>query len=161
MQYPVPGDADDPLFQAFYAYWDSKRGGRSLPRRKDIDPLEIPELLGHINVIKVHRARGSLRFQYTLWGTFITDLYGDDFTGRFLDEIILPVGVDRVAAAFEQTVATGQPHFWRVPVPCGIRRYASNRRLLLPLSEDDETVTHMIAMMIGDPRDDDPYGQRD
>src|SRR5580658_1065080 len=38
----------DPNLHALYAYWNTLRGGRPLPRRADIDPTEIPKLLPQI-----------------------------------------------------------------------------------------------------------------
>jgi hypothetical protein len=31
--------------RAIYRYWDSKRNGRLMPRRADLDPVDIPKLL--------------------------------------------------------------------------------------------------------------------
>ena len=36
----------EPRLQRLYEYWNEKRGARRAPLRGDIDPVEIPELLG-------------------------------------------------------------------------------------------------------------------
>ena len=88
--YPVPEEFDDPRLRRLFDYWFGKfRDGR-LPSRTDIDLTEIPDLLGHINIIEVERDGGRLRFRYTLWGTAVTELFGRDYTGHYLDDIVIP-----------------------------------------------------------------------
>jgi hypothetical protein len=64
--------------QQLYAYWDGKRAGRAMPRRSDIDPLEIKNLLPLILIVE----RVGLRaFRYRLVGTSIVDASGVEITG--------------------------------------------------------------------------------
>lgn len=148
--YPVPETDDDPKFRAFFKYWQGLQRGGSLPRRSDIDPLDIPTLLGHVNLIEVLRDGDRIRYRYALWGTKVATLYGADFTGRFLEDIIIPTRIETVREAFDVTVQTGAPHYWKVPVPVENREFLSSRRLLLALSEDGAKVTHLMALMLGD-----------
>ena len=148
--YPVPADLDDPLIRRMFDYWMGKFHGRCLPSRRDIDPVEIPQLLGHINIIAVIRTPQAMRFQYRLWGTKVTELYGRDYTGRFLDDVISPARLDEIRSVFEAVVATKEPHFWQTPVPAENRDFVSNRRLLLPLSSDGVFVDNLLGFMIGD-----------
>jgi hypothetical protein len=151
-EYPVPAELDDPRLRAMFDYWLSKFRGDRLPTLKDIDPVEIPRLLGHINIIDVERADGRVRFRYRLWGTKITDLYGRDYTGHYLDDIIVPTMSSEIQQIFERCASTGLPHFWQVPVPVENREFISNRRLLLPLSGGVDTIDHLLGFMIGDRR---------
>jgi hypothetical protein len=76
--------ANEPLLLALLHYWDEKRGRRAMPRRRDIDPLEMPpRLLPHLQLIELGE-RGRLRLR--LVGTAIVDAVGKDATGRYLDE---------------------------------------------------------------------------
>ena len=36
-----------------YRYWDSKRQGRCMPSRADMDPVEIPEYLSNVIPVDV------------------------------------------------------------------------------------------------------------
>jgi hypothetical protein len=77
---------DDPLLGALVAYWESKRGNRPMPRRRDIDPLEMPvRLLPFVQLIEVGEG-GRLRFR--LIGTAIVDAMGRDATGRYVDAVL-------------------------------------------------------------------------
>lgn len=74
----------NPLLGALLAYWEQKRGDRAMPRRRDIDPLDMPaQLLPHVQLIEIG-AQGRLRLR--LVGTAVVDAVGKDATGRFLDE---------------------------------------------------------------------------
>jgi hypothetical protein len=148
--YPVPEIDDDPRFRTFFKYWMDIHQGSALPRRSDIDPLDIPSLLGHLNLIDVLRDDGGIRYRYALWGTKVATLYGADYTGRFLEDIMIPTQFEAVREAFNVTVETGLPHYWKVPIPIENREFVSSRRLLLPLSQDGQRVTHMIALMLGE-----------
>lgn len=150
--YPIPLEHDDPLFREMFDYWLSKFDGDRLPARADLDPADIPELLGRINVIAVERKGGRLRFKFVLWGTIVAEIYGRDYTGCFLDEIIVPTQIAEIQRIFERVVETGEPHFWQIPVPVENRDFISTRRLLLPLASDGTLVDKLFAFMIGDRR---------
>ena len=82
---PVPPViADNPVLAKLWTYWQAKRGARSMPRRSDIDPAEIAPLLPHLQLVE----RIDGRYRYRLCGTAISDAYGSELTGRFVDEII-------------------------------------------------------------------------
>lgn len=73
--------ANEPLLGALLDYWERKRGSRAMPRRADIDPLDMPaRLLPHVQLIE----RGGLRFR--LVGTAVVDALGKDPTGRSLED---------------------------------------------------------------------------
>jgi PAS domain len=75
----------DPKIAAAYAYWRGKSAGRKLPRRGDIEPTEIPQLLRDIMLVDV-LADG--RYRYRLIGTGNTEAHGFSATGRYLDEVL-------------------------------------------------------------------------
>src|ERR1044072_4742557 len=70
-----------------YAYWDSKRRGRRMPARADLDPTEMPRLLPHLALLDIERS--PLRFRYRLVGSHIDDVrreHGKNLlTGEYLD----------------------------------------------------------------------------
>ena len=130
----------NPKLQTLFQYWQARRLGRSLPRRSDIDVLDLRACLGHLIVIDVGDEARSLT--YRLFGTRISAAVGFDPTGFDLmqgglaedDHMLLPY---RTAARL------------RTPVYC-VNRLAGpgwNRRwerLVLPLSRDDRAVTQLL-----------------
>lgn len=74
-------DRCSPRVRRIYEYWDEKRGGRTMPARRDIDPLSIPrDLLPGIVLTEVLREPPWLR--YRLVGTAQVALRGRDPTGQ-------------------------------------------------------------------------------
>ncbi len=77
---------DDLVLGTALAYWLEKRGARSMPSKRDIDPTEISaKILPNLQLIDV--IDGGARFRYRLIGTATVDAYGEDFTGRYPDEM--------------------------------------------------------------------------
>jgi len=143
---PVPPDLTDARLAALYAYWDGKRGGRAMPNRADLDPLEMRAWLGNLLLID---ATPDGRFVYRLYGTKFVDSFGLDMTGRSVDE--LPVDQrERVRSDYEAVRSTGQPRarlytalFEGVPTglrPAGAKaeraaQVVTWERLVLPLGD--------------------------
>ena len=66
-----------------YAYWDELRAGRIAPRRFEIEPSRIAELLPETFILeRVNRTE----FRFRLAGTRVCDWFGREFRGtNFLD----------------------------------------------------------------------------
>ena len=78
MDGPVLGEA---LLDELLEYWSSKRAGRIMPERPDIDPEEMgPKLLPHL-MITEYRDHGS-QVRVRLCGTAAVTRLGCDPTGR-------------------------------------------------------------------------------
>ena len=69
-----------PRIRRFWDYWNSKRGARPMPSRRDIEPTEIPDLLPYIVLTEVLREPPFLR--YRLVGTKQLAVRGHDPTGE-------------------------------------------------------------------------------
>ena len=66
--------------QRLHEYWRAKSGADDpVPRRRDIDPVELPDLLPNLMLVDVER--NPLRFRYRLVGTRVVDFSYHDFTG--------------------------------------------------------------------------------
>lgn len=134
-----------PHLLRLYRYWNERRGGRSWPSRRDIDPLDFRYILG--NVILIDVLREPLRFRVRLHGDALATRAGYDFTGKFLDQ---PPISDYRAYAIERCkgiVESGQP------LPVEHNRVLGGRphhyeALWLPLSENGEDVTMLFCALI-------------
>jgi hypothetical protein len=74
------------LVRELHDYWQSKRRGRDVPDRSDIDPAEIKSLLP--NILLSEWSEPPFRVRYRLVGSRAVQLTGFDFTGRYLDELL-------------------------------------------------------------------------
>jgi hypothetical protein len=79
-----PGIITSDRIRRLIAYWDSRHHGRVLPRRADIDPAAIPDLLPNIVLTDIEE---PFRIRYRLVGTRVVEFNQLDFTGRYLDEL--------------------------------------------------------------------------
>lgn len=66
------------------AYWRNRYSDGRLPARKDIDPLDIPFVLGNLLLVEV--IGDPPRFRYRLAGSTLTERFGFDPTGQFVDD---------------------------------------------------------------------------
>jgi hypothetical protein len=126
-------------------FWQSRRRGRPMPARADIDPLDLKAHLGHLLLVDVERA--PLRFRYRLVGTKITDIIKRDVTGRRFDEIYSGRLLVDLIDAFSTVVETRAP--LRIFSTTGHPRndvYLYDC-VLLPLSADGESVTMILGEM--------------
>jgi hypothetical protein len=132
--------ARDKVLSVLLGYWRSKLAGRTMPRRADIEPTEIPQLLPHLQL--VDRVDG--RYRYRLAGTAIVAAYGSELTGRFVDEIIPPPRRAVAEGHYNTVYEARRPIFVR-------NKYTTTRdidivasRVILPLSEDGASVSMLL-----------------
>ena len=129
--------------------WESRRGGRRMPARADIDPADIGFVLGYIMMVDVHH--DPLRFYFRLIGTRTPRRHGIDFTGYFADELPLPEVSAAIQASYTEAVEARAPsRVLRDQVHDGVR--VNWEVLRLPLSNDGECVDGLMIGVIGRPR---------
>ena len=145
------------------AYWQRKCGERHMPRRTDIDPVEMPDLLPYVRLVDVV-APGQYR--YRVVGTELEQMHGGlKFAGRFVHEALPPPLADQVIPVYDQCVRERRPVFLENTflTPDKERVARHSRVLFLPLSEDDETVSmvlvvqHFVAIEAGTSNAFDPW----
>ncbi len=134
-----------PRLKEAFAYWQSKLAGRSMPARRDIDPVEMPQLLAYLMLIDVLPA--PLDFRYRLIGTEIRAIIARDYTGLRFSQV---PGKDRGSVVWsncEEVVLSKAP-LSRAPPYVGPERDLRRcGNVLLPLSEDGSEVS-MILLVV-------------
>lgn len=120
------------------AYWDHIRGVRAIPRRNDLDPVDIPKLLPFIMLVDV--LDQPLDFKFRLIGTEIDAIISDDYVGRRFSAIRHMASGNKVWADY-QTVVRGRRPLTGPVDYVGTDHYVRGiRHCLMPLSADGETV---------------------
>jgi hypothetical protein len=133
---------DDTDLTALLAYWTGKCGSRTMPRRADIDPTEIPSLLPYLFIAEIHH---PLRFRFRLVGTAICQRWGENPTGKWLDELSFDGERQAVMEQYASVPQTSAPRFDVAEFVNERGRYLHYRRLLLPLSEDGRTANMLLG----------------
>src|SRR5690242_10042588 len=82
-----------PILKRMVAFWDEKRGARDWPLRGDFDPLEFWFAVGYVSLIDVSGAPGARRYFFRLDGTRQVELFGVDFTGKYLHQVYDAAGL--------------------------------------------------------------------
>jgi len=134
------------------AYWEGKRQGRAMPRRSNISPAELKEHLGWVMILEV--MPGAKDFRYKLIGTLVTEYFSADATGKTVMESFRETQGEETAKAInylfrrvarEKIVlrVLGDANW----LEDGMEEFES---LYLPLSDDGETVSHILHAFVCD-----------
>lgn len=135
-----------PIIREALAYWEGKLAGRSMPARRDFDPVfEIPHLLPRIMLVDV--LRDPLDFRYRVIGMGIAERSTRNYTGRRLSELshvtrTSPLWTDR-----QTVIETRAPKLTAPAYTGGSKTVQSVSGIHLPLSSDGETVDMIFTFV--------------
>jgi hypothetical protein len=138
----------DPRLQEAYEYWCGKAGGRAMPSRADIDPIDIPKLLP--DVMLVEREPGG-RYRYRLIGTENARAHGINATGRYLDEVLPgPEYRVHVLALYDECVREHRALYSECLFfsPGRAQPERHTKVLFMPLSPDGVTVNMIFVVQV-------------
>lgn len=136
-------DITSPRIHRLHSYWQSRHRGGSLPRRGDIAPDKIRDLLPNIMIVDVER--DPLRFRYRLVGTRVVEYNGLEFTGRYLGEIGWPEEQELINS-YAEVVNSRRPFFGLLDWGLTTGAVGRCEFARLPLSEDGVAVSQILAM---------------
>jgi hypothetical protein len=134
----------DPILIGLLKYWESKRDGRRMPSRADMDPAELRSLVHHVILDDVVEP-GSL-YRIRLAGQAIVDFVGVNTTGKWATDTMPPEAAKRMIEILTSVVTNRSPRFragyayWHRD-----KSYRKFEACFLPLSPDDRTVDKILA----------------
>lgn len=115
-----------------------------MPARADIDPADLKRILPNITLSKIDRE--SRRVRYTLVGTRCVAHAAMDYTGHYLDELDFSCDLDTDWHEVYRTLCREKrPVLGLVRAAMKDGKVCEMAEVLLPLSDDGETVTHCIS----------------
>lgn len=139
----------DPNLRRLYGYWLERKASRRYPARRDIDPVDLRYILGHMMLVDV--LREPLRFRVRLHGANLASRAGYDLTGKSLDAIPDPNYRGYVIRRCEALIASGEPlavrhdrviDGWPMPYEA----------LWLPFSDQGTEITMLLCALVYDVR---------
>jgi hypothetical protein len=128
------------------AYWDEKRRGAPMPRRRDVDPVEFRGFLGRINLVEIQAP--SERFIFRVLGTRFPPRPGGPRDGQGISIIRPAIYRDMFARQFGEGHTLCAPTLYANTFGFDGMSY-SYVRLLLPLGEDRETADRLLLLSHG------------
>jgi PAS domain S-box-containing protein len=130
-----------PELDALKELWTTARGGRALPQRGDFGLSSVKRWAAQLSIAMV---TPDGRFQFRLFGTELTRLYGRDLTGCILDDLAPKDLWSVVIMHYREVVRTREPLFAPISIANG-RWYNEVSRLLLPLGDGGGAVAFVLA----------------
>jgi hypothetical protein len=138
-----------PILKRMVSFWDQKRAGRPWPLRADFDPLEFWFAVGYISLIDVIAGATGRRYFFRLDGTRQVDLFGVDFTGKFLDQVYDAEGLQLAERSYGRTVDEGEPQYHLREVEFH-GRPIQYEIAILPLSRSGTAVDMLMTVVTRD-----------
>ncbi|TXH33140.1 MAG: PAS domain-containing protein [Rhodospirillaceae bacterium] len=147
-------DLNSAVLSGLDVYWRQQCAGRDMPRRADIDPIALKQILPRIILTRIEHT--PLRILYTVVGTQCVTSAGFDYTGYYLDELDMSteVGTDW-PAVYRQIVNERRPVFGICDTALSNGQSRPYVAGLYPLSDEAGQISHVIAVedIVLDPTD--------
>jgi len=141
-------NCSSPLLTDLLRLWHDARGDRTMPARKDMDPLRLgPALLPHIMLIDVEH-EPQPRFRWRLIGTHITTVLDRDMTGRYWDEIYQGKDLATLRLRADWVLQHRAPLRALGHATSHGQDFENLEALHLPLSDDDTTINMIFAASV-------------
>ena len=143
-----PTESQIPSHQALLKYWDDLRGTRWAPTWPEVSLMRLPPVAIPFVVVTdiVHENGQPISSCYRFWGSGLTQYYGKDYTGKYVNEI--PPRSSGIAndSACIRIANERVPHLEikEFITPKGL--LAKALKLRVPLSDNGETVDHGLGI---------------
>lgn len=128
--------------QVLYGYWNDVRGDRVAPRRFDIEPSRISEILAETFVLE----RGdSHTFVFRLAGTRICDTFGFELRGRNFADVMGEEGRHDFEHAMAAITDQGAAGVFEIEAQDASGRTARFEAIMLPLTHIDDKISRYLG----------------
>ncbi len=117
-----------------------------MPSRRDIDPLELgPTVLPHLMLVDVETGP---RFRYRLFGTAVSDAFGMDATGQYIDAVMVGQYRDFLLGLYNDLLKMKKPVYSTSIYGTKLDTKMWTQRLILPLSSTGNEVDMALACQV-------------
>jgi hypothetical protein len=117
-------------------YWCELRGNNPLPAWRQVDAQEIARAADCAVIFEVVGNGGEPRFRIRYQGVRITEAYGADCSGKFLDEVQPPGTRETTLAIYRHAVETARPLYTIAQMRDAQGQAVEHERLMLPFGND-------------------------
>jgi hypothetical protein len=132
--------------RALFDYWRSKRAGRKMPARSDLDPAEIKMHLPSMILVDVlYDVAGKADFVYRLLGTHEVDVRGENPVGKRVADAFFGPTLENVLGCYQSVVDRREPYLDDDYYLRDGDYFADEANIFLPLSNDGEHVNMILV----------------
>jgi hypothetical protein len=144
-QYAFSRIRQEPVLLEAYSYWESVRGAKDVPDRRDIDPIDMPRfILPHLVLTEIH---DGPRLRLRLIGTEIVRQHRRDNTGRFYDDFLQGPYLDYLNSLYVELRRSRLPLFSE-SVFSHVDSHLLVSRLILPLTLAGSDIRIGLAVQV-------------
>lgn len=135
----------DPRLQRLHAYWRERCGHLPFPRKGDFDPVDFSYVLGYVTLVDVEQE--PRRYRFRLDGSILVELSGMDYTGRYLDELLMEEYTAFIKETYDRVVDSGLPYRYQ---KAGLfdQQHFSEETLILPFGDNPPVVDMLMVAVI-------------
>ena len=137
------GEIKNDAMRTLYAYWrGSAPEGRALRREQ----LELERIAPHLSrVLLAEVVDGGRDLVVRIAGEEIESRFGGSMRGLQLSTLFKNLPPSATTRQWFDIIADLRPRYRRGPIPYAHDRYFYSERLLLPLFDADEAVSHVLC----------------
>lgn len=125
-----------------FRYWCDRRGNRELPRRADLDPIDIPKLLTSVTLIDVSYDPFDFRYRL-LGGDIVRDF--DVRVGESIRDLPSEFGRDGICERYRRSVVERRPVLQIYESASRRGQTLRIEALTCPLSDDEREVNMLVS----------------
>lgn len=138
----------DPRIRKVHDYWMAKHRGSRLPSRGELDPVDLSDCLGGLMLLDIVGVGGGQDFAVRLAGQQVEEAFGRALRGKKLLEVFKDMADTDCFRRFRLAAITGEADFRSADLAGLGRPFIHYDRAMLPLSEDGNTVTHLLCCYV-------------
>lgn len=138
----LPSMPNVSLIDESIEYWETIRGERAVPRRRDFDPTDIPRLLPHVVFLDVIDAGDDFRFRVI--GDAIRSVSFGNHTGQLMSSLPHINQDGPLMTGLRDAVTSLAPIRTPVPYEGPLKEVVMRDHLILPFTGEDGEVSHLL-----------------
>jgi len=136
-----------------FKYWQDKKSAckTEYPSLKDIQLMDLHSIAQYLLISDVVRNDNQPRqYRWRYWGTFLTNAFGLEISGKLIHEALTNKTHDLIAGAYNWMVENGQPHFWvrRVGFEFDDQDHLIYQRLVCPREGPPCEIDYLFGIFI-------------
>lgn len=130
--------------RTLYEYWNTIRGSRSAPERKDIDPTKIREALANTFILELDEREG---FSFRLAGSHLCTSYCRELKGRSFSALWHERDIDAMDTLIRAVTEDHAVALVTFQGTTALHTKVSFETILMPLRHNGSTHTRLLGSM--------------